>query len=495
MNNTFVVFKEYLADTSETLRIEELLNDTEHIIGVTVGEVVPLTSIPLNVSNSLALFSFSGGDEGITYSFDIVVTTDERDIPATVAVVVKSEAALLNPYTSISPNSYKGLVGEVLAGSTHTGKAKFTFPAELDPTGGYIIYELLSSNDEVLAEGNCYSYRIKDIGSSKIVTGEAIVSIPSNLVPSAEGESYQIRWSIYFNDLVMYSFEQVVIAGDATVPLGTQPVVELIDGTATLELVLEDLYDEVTVQLFDANSPLTGDIPIFSRGNPSLKPYRVPGGYYFAGILPLTDLKPSLVPYTFIFKYWYAKEAFRQFNESEQLWVVTPSVLSAVEDVLAKVNKARTSLYGKPDLLYPVPTVLTWLRRGMDAFNGFQGRLTRFNMLNATGAVREYWLLFAELYALESQYLAEGEKAFDFQGEAISLSVDQTQYLETAAGNIRSKLESDMPGVKKNLIIKGQTEGDGDVANASGGGLMGAVGINITPASVWTSPYPNISKS
>lgn len=495
--STFVIFKNYGSDAIETLQIQSLLNDTEHVISVSAGVPTPSTNNPLiaTVLDNDVKVNLTGGEDGVSYGFDLFITTDERNISALVAVLVKSEASLLNPYTSTSPDAFKGLIGEVQAGSSAIGKAKFTFPAELDPSSGYIIYELLTSNDEVIAEGNCFNYHINDIGNSKVVTGEAVVSIPSNLVPTAEGESYQIRWSIFFDDLVMYSFEEVVIAGDATVPLGTQPVVELPGSHATLELVLEDLYDEVTVQLYDANKAISDPVPMFSRSMPGVsKPYPVPGGYFFSGVIPTDELKPSLVPYSFVWRYWMSNEAYRQYSESDHLWVVTPSVLSAVEDVLAKVNKARTTLYGKPDLLYPTPTVLTWLRRAMDAFNGFQGYLTRFNMLNATGAVREYWLLFAELFAIESQYLAEGEKSFEFQGEAISLSVDKTQYLDTAAGNIRSKLEADMPGVKKNLIIKGMTEGDGDVANQAGRGLMGAVGINITPASVWSPVRPNISK-
>ncbi|MEK9322795.1 hypothetical protein, partial [Escherichia coli] len=62
----------------------------------------------------------------------------------------------------------------------------------------------------------------------------------------------------------------------------------------------------------------------------------------------------------------------------------------------------------------------------MDAFNGAYGQFTSFTMTNARGPIREYWLLYAELAAIQSQYLAEGEKAFNYQGAAISLEVDRT---------------------------------------------------------------------
>jgi hypothetical protein len=150
------------------------------------------------------------------------------------------------------------------------------------------------------------------------------------------------------------------------------------------------------------------------------------------------------------------------------------------------VNKARTTLYGRPDLLYPVPTCLTWLRRGADAFNIAYGQFTNFTFTNALGGIREFWLLEAELAAIQAQYLAEGEKAFSYQGAQISLEVDRTSYLDTAANAIQSRLDNELKSIKTNLIIKGNTSGDGSAdPSALRAGAIGAVGITITPANMW----------
>ncbi|MGT3783776.1 hypothetical protein ACVTE8_14540, partial [Staphylococcus aureus] len=111
-----------------------------------------------------------------------------------------------------------------------------------------------------------------------------------------------------------------------------------------------------------------------------------------------------------IWKYWANNNAAMVYQESADLWIINPSIMTAVGDVKAKIAKARATLYGSPDLLFPTPTILTWLRRGMDAFNGAYGQFTSFTMTNARGPIREYWLLYAELAAIQSQYLAEGEK-------------------------------------------------------------------------------------
>jgi hypothetical protein len=159
--------------------------------------------------------------------------------------------------------------------------------------------------------------------------------------------------------------------------------------------------------------------------------------------------------------------------------------------VKAKINKARTTLYGHPDLLYPESTIMTWLRRGADAFNIAYGQFTSFTFTNALGGIREFWLLEAELAALQSQYLAEGEKAFNFQGAQISLDVDRTQFLDNAESKIQSRLDNELKLIKQNLIIKGNTSGDGSADPSKlQPGAIAAVGITITPASMWGAYAP-----
>ena len=111
-------------------------------------------------------------------------------------------------------------------------------------------------------------------------------------------------------------------------------------------------------------------------------------------------------------------------------------------------------------------------------------------MTNAKGGIREYWLMWTELMAIRAQYLAEGEKAFDYSGAAISLNVDRTGYLDSAASAIQSELDNEFKPFKQNLVNKGQTGGDGSGdLNALGAGAMGAVGVSLTPTNSFSQIY------
>ena len=142
---------------------------------------------------------------------------------------------------------------------------------------------------------------------------------------------------------------------------------------------------------------------------------------------------------------------------------------------------------------------MLWLRRARDAFNGAPGGFTSFTMLNAKGSIREYWLMYAELGAIEAQYMAEGEKAFNFSGAAISLDIDRTGFLDSAASKIQSRIDNEIKPFRQNLIIKGNVAGDGSAdPSRLRAGALGSVGITITPASPWGPyhqglPYPNIT--
>jgi hypothetical protein len=131
----------------------------------------------------------------------------------------------------------------------------------------------------------------------------------------------------------------------------------------------------------------------------------------------------------------------------------------------------------------------------MDLFNNAYGVFTSFDMTNAMGGVREFWLLCAEKAALEAQYGLEAEKAFNFSGAAISLDVDRTGAIDSMISKIQNQLDQELKPLKQNLIIKGNTSGDGSGPNGNGDfspasrGAMGSVGIAITPASIYSGGF------
>jgi hypothetical protein len=164
--------------------------------------------------------------------------------------------------------------------------------------------------------------------------------------------------------------------------------------------------------------------------------------------------------------------------------------MMAMEDVRSMLQRAQTTLYQLPETVFSPEVILAHLRMGRDDFNAAAGVLTSFTMLNATGAIRSYWLGYSYVSLLRSQYLLEGEKAFDFQGQAISLNVDRTQYYQTMASDILGDLNNNVKPFKQNLLKKGVSSGDGDMGKVPATGNVGALGIGVTPASQFARTWP-----
>lgn len=508
MSNTYVYFKTNGADSTITVNLGQQLAAGETLTNVAMGAVTPASTPPL-IATSLSLatdatylIKLTGGNAGTCYGLELVVTTNLRVFIALIAVTVQTASDAINPYTTENPDAFRDLIGEIQAGSAAIGTGVFAFGAEVDPAGGSVIWELLAEDGTVYAAGNAFSYNVQSTGFSNTVFAKAVVNIPSNVPPTMEGQKYQLRWALLIgldtplgtsaSQSKYYAAEQITVVGLNSVPTGTQPVVELQGMTAAATLVTDQLYDTVTFQLFYQNTPLSDPIPITAPGVAgSLAPTRVANGWLYTASIETTNINVvAVAPLTMIWRYSQSQFPAMIFSEQADFWVITPAQSQAVSDVKSMVNKARTTLYGSPDLLFPAATILTWLRRGADMFNGYQGYFSNFTMTNAQGPIREYWLMCAELMALRSQYLAEGEKAFDFQGQAISLNVDRTAYLDAAANQIQQRLADELPNFKTQLINKGNTGGDGSQdPTMLQRGAMGSVGITISPAS-WSGRYP-----
>lgn len=495
---TYVFSKDALTDTEVGLDIAPLLKYGETLVSVTLQVVSPISTPALDVSLTSDVADpnvrllLKAGQASVSYGFQIQITTDARQLAALVAVTVTQD--VMNPYTTGSPEAYADLVDTIEAGNGAIGTAVFSFPADIDPSGGYVNWELLDSQGTVYANGNAFDYAIQSNGLSNTVFAKSVINVPSSVPPSDINSKYQLRYTLTLNangpDQQQYlSFENITVTGSTSVPLGTQDQIELKGKKATLSIVVDKLYDYMTLELYRDNQLL---------GQAQITEYqRVSSGYYYAGTFDTASLEESLEPYTVVWNYGLNSQPNNVYSETASLWITNPSILQAINDVKAKINKARTTLYGQPDTLFPAETIMLWLRRARDSFNGAHGVFTSFTMTNAKGPIREYWLMWAEIGAIESQYMAEGEKAFNFSGASISLDVDRTGFLDSAASKIQSRLDNEFKAFKQNLIYKGQTRGDGSADPSKlAPGALGSVGLTLTAASPWGPgragyPYPN----
>jgi hypothetical protein len=497
---TYVYSKDPNTDTVVELDFVDQLKFGETLVSVVIGSVTPQSDSTLTPtlqsgpSDPLAKVLLQAGDPNIAYGFQLQITTSARVLALQVAVSVTDPN--YSTYTSQDPNAYTDLVDTIQAGQSAIGTAIFSFPADVDPAGGYVNWEFMDASGVVYASGNAFDYKIQSSGLSNTVVARAVINCPSNVPASAVNSKYQLRYTLTLKPLdpskqsQYFSAENVTVVGLTTNPLGTQDVVEMRGKPAKLSIITERLYDKMVLEIYKDNT-LIAQAPI-------TKYERVANGFYYSGTVDTTNLPESLESYDVNWGYYNDVDPGTVYTETAKLWISNPSILNAVADVKARITKAHTTLYGTSDLIFPTETVMLWLRRGRDYFNGYQGKFSNISMTNAKNGIREYWLMCSEALALTSQELAEAEKAFDFQGAAISLNVDRSAAYGSMADKIQGRLDNELKPFKENLIIKGQTDGDGSADTSKlGRGAIGSVGITITPASPWGPyrtglPYPTI---
>lgn len=384
---------------------------------------------------------------------------------------------------ALDASGFSQLLEELVAGESALGTGYFRFQPSEDIEGFTSEWSLLDNTGVVYASGVCQEVEVHDDSFGKTVRVTAQVHVPSDLAPSSNSTQYQLRWTLNYPSKPSTHFVQgLKIRGLTTSPIGAMGAVELQDDAFTLDLVLDREFT-VTGAVYQAN------ISLFPLTVEAAVP--VDGGFlYSAKVDPVNvlasgnPLVATLDPYLVSWKAVTSASSKSIGRHSSELFIVNPSILSALEDTRRMVMKAKTTLFGDQDLLFDDMTMLGWLRRGRDLFNASTGLLTDFSMTNATGGVREYWLRYSEVAMLLAQSLAEGEKAFNYSGQSISLEVDKASVYQTMADALQSRLDNDIKPFKQGLLKKGAVAGDGNIAGlALGSRTSSMLGISVHPAS------------
>ncbi len=481
MASPFIFVKDLNAATF-TADLASYLGTGEVVQSINLLRLSPVTSpaltAALSFSGSVLSVDLDGGTENTSYGLAVDVTTQSRTFTVTCGVLIQLDLNVV--YATRNAHAFDALVGTIEAGDAAIGKGVFMLPANVDASMGYVTWDIVDNTGLVYASGNAYTYYVTADAFSTMVEASAVVNVPSSTPPTLNQQRYVLRWRLSGVGADQYASESLTVTHLATVPLGPEHIVEMAGDNVQVGLVLDRAFPVVQVSLFQGNAPIVPLTDVTTKE-------RVSSGWYYRAGLDTSQLPAALDPYLVSWKY-SDRPGAPAFRQQGHAFLVNPMILSAVEDVQSRVMRARTTLLGNADMVFDPVTVMTWLRRGRDMFNAAYGLITSFTMTEATGGVREFWLSYSEIEALRAQYLAEGEKAFDFQGQAISLSVDRTQYYQGLADSIQQGLDNSVREYKKNLQIKGITSGTGDVANAVAGyGSMGCVGIG------WNAVSPSFT--
>lgn len=375
---------------------------------------------------------------------------------------------------------------QYLVGDSVPVSTAFSFAAASVFTGLTVRWSLIDQDGRVFGEGQANDITQQQNSFVFQVKVSSILPIPSDLPLSNNDTRYKLRWELDASQLSapILSYEEITVVGLTTAPQGPEHSVEMEGDTISVGISLQERYTSVGFEMF------SGNFKIVQYTAVTAAPVRTSTGFYYNVVLDpgnLPGAAPNLLladltPYLVAWKYWNSSAPGVVHREATHIFISNGSLLAVLEDVRRQVAKARTTLFGFPDMIFDNPTIFGWLRRGRDMFNAAGGYPTDFTMLNATGGIREFWLRYSEIAMLRAQALAEGEKAFNFSGAAISLDVDRAQYYNQLADTLQSQLDQEVKPYKANLLKKGTSGGDGDASQLSNNGI-GRVGISIHPAS------------
>jgi hypothetical protein len=396
---------------------------------------------------------------------------------------------MASQYQTQNPDAFNTLLGEIASGEAAIGRAVFAFPASVDPVGGFVLWTLLDQNGVEYSSGNAFEYNIISNGVSNRVEARGVVNVPTDVPSTLDGQQYQIRWTLQLGDQQYFLFENLRVTSMNTVPQGPSDVVEFAGDTATIQVVLDKPYETVGIEIYQHNEKI---VPLVMVQNKK----KVADGYLYTADIDTSafpEIQAALEPYTVSWVYYNSAAGSNTKNRQiSRLFVINASIAQATEDMRSMIQRAIMTIDHREDMVFTTPLLLAFLRMGRDGFNGAHGMFTAFTMTNAQGPIRYFWLKYAELHALRSQFLAEGEKAFNFQGQQISLDVDRTNYYQQLADNWQQILDNEAKPVKQNLIKKGVIGGDGSTSTtAVQMGATGSVGITVTPATQY-GKYPSL---
>jgi hypothetical protein len=474
-------------DTTFSLDLAQDLLSNEEVASATILSLYPSTpasalscAVSATSTSSVSL-SLVGGQDNTVYKASIrVVLNSSRTLLKELVINVLQHGA--TSFDKHDPYAYRDLVGSVTAGESVHAACHFVMQDNnidtQDLLNGFVSWDFIDNVGRLLASGNTYSYTVNDTSFVRIVQASALINLPSDILPSDDGNSYTLRWSLILNSgYKEYQSESVSVLGSvSTVPLGAVDTVDLSGDNITLFAVTRTIFDSVVAEVYKENSKVRSLTP-------TIAPEEVSSGFMYSVSTETADIPAALEPYAVSWKFFNRKAPHIISRETSKLFLVTPSMLMAIEDAKARVSKARTTLIGADDSLFDTSTIMTWLARGRDDFNAAGNMATFFTMTNATGVIRSLWLQYSEIAMLRAQALLEGESAFEFSGQAISLNVDRSSHYSSLADALQSQADATVAGIKKNLAMRGINGGEG---NVTGGSNHARIGISLHQA----SPYP-----
>ena len=333
----------------------------------------------------------------------------------------------------------------------------------------YLVIRGQSSNAEVWfkhADGSAIpplssvQYQVFDYNNSSIISGSATQDIgdPSHwtttfVIPTTApvgqaGNKYRIAWTLVDTANQFYSQTEyflVVAEGEPpprdlnVVMLENRPFVDTVafNGIPTsLTVAVHDVKDNVLLGQSDVDitAPRTiGDLFYFD----------------FSSGTSIPDLRVGNYGASPAFALWeYSLPGLPNQIEIHPIYILNSLMFRWINDVRVALDKAHNQDID-PTLAFTDAELAHYVLSGLQRINITEPQNTNFTIMNLPDSFTYLLSKAAQYEALFAWHLAEGLKAFEFQGLSTQLSVDRTQYIQQAMDNVNQWLEEHIRKAKK----------------------------------------------
>lgn len=419
------------------------------------------------------LLTVEGGNDKNVYHFSLTDGFTQYDYAVWVDYNISVDA--------FAEGTFDRLVGSIQAGGSAVGRANFAVDSSIDLNDATVTWSVVDSQGTQYSAGQCFDFNVNSTSYGQNVAAQCVIWVPTHIAPSTFENSYQILYRLNLPNGSQLLAESLSVLGLVDFPLGTQDAVELQGGNVSCTIVLPARFTNVSAKLYAGNTDTNATLTISD-------PIQTNAGFMYTASFDSSALPASLEAYSCA---WSYEQNTQVFNEASRVWLLTPSLMQAIPEAQSMVMKARTTINQAPDTLFDPPVIISWLQQGRDLFNA-TGANTWFDMTNATGSIRVFWLRATEILALRSQALAEGEKAFNFQGSSVQLEVDRATIYNQLADSLQSQYDNDVKPFKQQLATRNLIRGDGDYMGFGSKPFrprMGSLGITRTPINYWGGSF------
>ena len=316
------------------------------------------------------------------------------------------------------------------------------------------------------------------------VNFEAQLTIPATVPANPAGENYILAYSVNLSNgtnKVLYPYQRRLTVVTPTFQrLGPSPCIELFGNQANMQIVLADQVSSLGYSLFDGNQQIVG----FTSVTPS--PSATTDGYSYRVPFATANIQngAKLSPYMIFWQYILNGDPTQTtLTEMGYMYLITPKIWRAAKSLQDYIQRAVINLDQTEDVIFKPEDLMNWLYVGQNQFNSF-GAPTNFYLTNASDQIMYFWVAFAAINALRSQFLVESLKSFNYGGQQVTLDVDHAAAFESLASTIEQQISEECRRFKQILLKRGQIQGDGNVdPTALAMGAIGSVGISLSPVS------------